>query len=98
MLPASQRHSPAPFRPSDTRLFDCIHTPSPLRTLFKKASTGVPTSHGGGDRGASIPSNHNQGHPSRCAPVDENAVSLAEEINKATYLWEEKFEGRCLQY
>ena len=55
MLPASQRHSVAPFCPSDTRLFDCIHTQSPPRTLFKKASTGVPTSHWGGVGGHLFP-------------------------------------------
>lgn len=92
MLPASQRHSRVSFRPSNARLSAVFLHHLPLTPHSKSKCWSTWAFH----RGPPSPSSHSHGHAGKSATLNENrnTISLAEKINKAIYLCEQKSEER----
>lgn len=92
MLPASQRHSRVSFRPSNARLSAAFPHHLPLTPHSKCKCWSTRAFH----RGLPRPSSHSHGHAGKSATLNENrnTISLAEKINKAIYLCEQKSEER----
>ena len=92
MLPASQRHSRASLRPSNVRLSAAFPHHLPLTPHSKSKCWSTQAFH----RGPPSPTSHSHGHAGKSPIVNENrkTVSLAEKINKAIYLCEQKWEER----
>lgn len=90
MLPASQRHSRVSFRPSNARLSAAFPHHLPLTPHSKSKCWSTRAFH----RGLPSPSSHSHSHAGKSATVNENrnTISLAEKINKAIYLCEQKSE------